>query len=230
MKHVLLTKVAMRFAADNPRRRYEKPGWVDYRIGLFKKYCVPSVEAQTVKDFDWWFLVNRSFPGLEQSHIDTLNEYGKVIEIDAPWNETQPEVGAILSSTYKNEWVCTTRLDSDDMLHARFFEMLKSEVAERELWVSFEYGYIIKDGQAAIRQYAVNPFLSYVEYASPLKTVFHVAHHEADRRAREFRVIPQIGWAQIDHGDNIKNHASVKVKNFNSVKVPVEDIEGFPCT
>lgn len=219
----------MRFAPDNPRRRFEKPGWVDYRMNLLQKYCVPSVLAQTCQDFDWWFLVNRSFPGLTGEHIELLSRFGQILDIDAPWNETQPEVGSLLADKYNNQWVCSTRLDSDDMLSTTFMEKLKQKVYEKEQWISFEYGYIMKDGYAALRKYNVNPFVSYVEFATPLKTVFHVAHNVANRSNIPFNLIPEIGWAQIDHGDNIKNHAHYKVKNFSSIKIPVSELDNFPC-
>ena len=230
MKHLLITRFALRFAEDNPRKRFETPGWIDYRLGLLKKYCVPSIFGQTCQDFDWYILVNRSFPGLTTNHIETLSRFGKVLEVNAPWNECQPEIGELLASKYDKQWICSTRLDSDDMLSTTFIERLKQKVSEKEQWVSFEYGYIIKDGYAALRKYNVNPFLSYVEYANPLKTVFHRAHNVADRSSVPFNLIPEIGWAQVDHGDNIKNHSRSKVRNFDAVKVPVSELRShFPC-
>lgn len=218
----------MRFAEDNPRRRYEREGWLDYRLDLFKRYCAPSVQGQTFKDFDWWLLVDQTFPGLEERHLITLNQFGKVKFITEFWNEKQPEIGVLLHSFYPNQWVCTTRLDSDDMIHNRFFERLASIVTEKEEWLSFQYGYIIKDGFAAVREYDVNPFISYVEYANPLKTVFHVSHIATNRSVVPFKVIPEVGWAQVDHGDNIKNHARAKVKDFDKQKVNISTINGFP--
>lgn len=230
MKHILLTKFAMRFAEDNPRRRYERDGWVDYRLNLFKWNCVPSVKAQTFKDFEWFIFADRAFPGLHNGHIEELKRYGTVIDIDTFWQEQQPEIGHILNHLYRGQWVCSTRLDSDDMLHKSFMERLSKTVTEQEEWVSFEYGYIIEGMFAAKRQYAVNPFVSFVEYADPLRTVFHAPHIAANRTDTPFLTIPEIGWAQIDHGDNIKNHARAKVKDFDRVKILRTELEGFPCT
>jgi len=230
MKHLIITRFALRFDENNPRRRYEKPGWIDYRMNLLQKYCVPSVLAQTCQNFDWWFLINRSFPGLTKGHIDLLSSFGRILEVNTPWSEAQPEIGPLLADIYKNKWVCSTRLDSDDMLSNTFVERLQQKIFEREQWFSFEYGYIIKDGYAALRKYNVNPFLSYVEYAAPLKTVFHVAHNVADRTKIPFNLVPEIGWAQVDHGDNIKNHAFEKVRNFSVIKVPIAELREFPCT
>lgn len=220
----------MRFSQDNPRCRYERPGWVDYRMELFQKYCLPSVLAQTDDNFDWWFVVNPGFPGLARRHIEVLTKYGKLLEITAPWEEKQPEIGHALSGRYNNEWVCSTRLDSDDMLHKDFMTQLKAHATKGEQFISFSMGYMVKDGKAHIRRYEVNPFMSYVEYANPLRTVYHEPHIKANKRGIPFNLIEFPGWAQVDHGDNIKNRVHERIKNFEANAEPLSRLEGFKCT
>lgn len=229
MKHVLLTKFAVRFAEDNPRRRYEQnPEWLDYRMDLFKRYCLPSVQAQTFKNFEWWFLVNPSFPNLKPNHIETLEQYGNILHVESDFHEAQPEIGERLGFRYKKEWVCSTRLDSDDMLRNCFMQELHTVAKEKEQFISFQYGYIVENGKAAKREYIVNPFVSYVEHANPFRSVFCIDHTKIDKTGVEVVHIPIAGWAQIDHGDNIKNHARNKVRNFDDVCFDFKHIEGFP--
>ncbi len=96
----------MRFADGNPRQRYEeRNGWVDYRMALFKKYCLPSVQAQNV-DFDWWFLINRDFLGWKPKHTFNLSRYGRILWIEAAWREDQTEVGELLRSYKCAHWRC----------------------------------------------------------------------------------------------------------------------------
>jgi len=224
MKSVLITRFAMRFAEDNPRRRYEiKPGWVDYRMGLFNKYCLPSVQAQTYKDFDWWFLVHSQFPGFEDKHRKTLENYGRILWIDAPWMEDQQEVGEFLSKVYNKMWVCSTKLDSDDIIRNNYIELVRSVISEQESWVTFYLGFMMRKNMVVERNYTVNPFVSYVEYADPMRSMFRVSHTAVKADAKE-RNIPFIkindiqGWIQVDHGDNIKNIATKKIGNFEEVK------------
>jgi len=195
---------------------------------LFKKYALPSVQNQTFKTFDWWFLVNPNFPGLTKNHIAELEKYGRICNIESYWNEAQPEVGDRLKLWYKNEWMCSTRLDSDDMLHADFMAHLNRTVGEREEFVTLKYGYVISGDKAAKREYTVNPFLSYVEYANPFKSVFHVDHCRANKSKIPFRADPLVGWAQVCHGDNIKNVAELKVKNFHEICFDASQLKGFP--
>lgn len=232
MKHVLLTRFAVRFGKDNPRRRYEREGWVDYRMDLFNRYCLPSVQMQTFKNFDWWFMVNPEFPGLTEQHLQELEQYGKIVFITSDWNEAQPEVGERLRFKYKNEWICSTRLDSDDMLHGSFMDILHEACMEagRDQFITFKHGCVIRGDKAAPREYDVNPFVSYLEYAKPFRSVFYVDHCKANKAHVPFAVLdfPGPWWAQVCHGDNIKNVAELKVKNFEEICVPISTLRGFP--
>lgn len=229
MKHILLTRFAMKFATDNPRTRYEKEGWIDYRMELFKKYCLPSVQGQSFKNFDWYFLVHPGFIGFSEKHEKFLQDYGTILYTTEPWSETTLSVGKLLEGKY-SDWVCSTRLDSDDCLHRDFFKILRSEVKKRPSWHTFKYGYITDVQQIALREYVVNPFVSRVEKA-PIKTVLEISHVDVDKHCDaegiEFNIIPMIGWAQIDHGSNIKNLIQNKIKDKQKL-MPLKEVKGFP--
>ena len=204
----------MRFAEDNPRRRYERRGgWVDYRMELFKKYCLPSVQAQKV-NFDWWFLVDPGFPEFSLTHEQELTKYGRILWIEAPWKEDQVEVGELLRDKYKDMWICSTRLDSDDILRNNYMELVKEQATEEEAWISFPNGYMMKEDLVAERFYEVNPFISYVEYADPFRSVFKI-NHTAVNKQKNWKTINVPGWIQVDHRDNIKNLIKRKLSNFN---------------
>jgi len=214
----------MRFSEDSPRRKYEaNPGWVDYRMGLFYKYCLPSVKAQTYKEFDWWFLVHPEFPGFEGHHKEVLERHGRILWIEAPWKENQVEVADALSKTYNKRWICSTKIDSDDIIRNNYIELTRSVMSEQEAWITFYCGYMMKNNHVASRNFVENPFVSYVEYADPMKSVFRVSHIHVESDAKD-RNVPLIrienvpGWIQVDHGDNIKNIVAKKTDYFEEVK------------
>ena len=217
MKHVLITRFAIRFAEGSPRRRYERRnGWVDSRMKLFEKYTLPSVQAQTFKDFDWWIVIDPKFPGLTIQHLDRLSKAANLLWISAPWQDNQVEIGEALRDTYKDEWVCSTRLDSDDVISNDFMENVARMAEEKESWISLLNGYIMKDDRVMLRKYLVNPFVSYVEYAAPFKSVFHCCHTQVNKQRGVPLVVDEIpSWVQINHSDNIKNCGGKKMKNFN---------------
>ncbi len=216
MKHVLITRFAIRFAEDNPRGRYEaREDWLDFRMGLFEKYTLPSVKAQTFKDFDWWIVLDSKFPGLTTQHIDQLSKAANLLYISGPWREDQEEIGEALQALYKDEWVCSTRLDSDDIISNDFMENVARMAEEKESWIVFPHGYMMKEGKVAHRTYLVNPFVSHVEYADPLKSVFRVCHTKVNKQEAPLIVDKVPSWIQVDHSDNIKNLVGKKMGDFD---------------
>lgn len=215
MKHVLITRYAMRFAEDNPRRRYEeRQGWLEYRLKLFHKYTLPSVKAQTFRDFDWWLLVDPTFPGLRE-YTRYLRPFAKICWIKADWKEDQVEVGELLKDHYEDEWVCSTRLDSDDIISNNFMRNLHDMAEEKESWISFPNGYMMKKDNVVNRTYLVNPFVSHVEYADPFKSVFRICHTKVNKQETPLLTNPERSWVQVDHSDNIKNLVSKKIGDFD---------------
>lgn len=224
MKHVLLTRYAMRFAEDNPRRRYENTGeWLDYRLNLFYKYTLPSVEAQTFKDFDWWLFLDPTFPGILE-HKLRLERYAKICWIEADWKEAQVEIGEELSEQYKDEWVCSTRLDSDDIISNDFMKNLHELAQPRESYITFHNGYMMRGDKVCERSYTVNPFVSYVEYADPFQSVFRTCHTKVDKQDAPLLAESAPSWIQVDHGDNIKNRVKRKIGNFDEVCFSASDL------
>ncbi|MBY8850425.1 putative rhamnosyl transferase, partial [Saccharothrix sp. MB29] len=52
MDHVVLTRFNLpSVGAESVVRAQE--GWLTKRVGLFERYCLPSVAAQTSSDFRW---------------------------------------------------------------------------------------------------------------------------------------------------------------------------------
>lgn len=220
MKHALITQFAVRYPEGHVRRKWEqRKGWIDYRIDLFDKYCLPSVQAQTFKEFDWWLLIDHTIPGLENRHIEYLRQHANITWVKEYTEQGTVNEGELLSEVYKNEWVCSTRLDSDDIIRNDFMQILHENVSEEEAWITFKYGYMMRDGEVAPRQYTRNPFVSYVEYASPFRSVYSVGHKQVHIQDAPLKIIDTPGWIQVDHSDNIKNLVSRKMKEFDSQKI-----------
>ena len=226
MKHVLFTRFALRWPEGHPRRRWEqRPGWLDYRMKLFYKYCLPSVKAQTFKDFDWWMLMDPTFPGLTQYHKHRLTQHAKILWITAPFKEEQVEVGELMKEIYDDEWVCSTRIDSDDIFRNDFMERVHGLATEEEAWIGFRHGYMMKDDRVASKKFLCNPFMSHVEYASPFRSVFHLSHKRVYKDGGLFKKIEDVpGWIQVDHSDNVKNLVSRKIQDFDTESVPASTV------
>ena len=219
MKYVILTRYAVRFPENNPRRRYEtRKDWLDYRLKLFQKYTLPSVQAQTYKDFDWWLIIDPTFPGITE-YKEQLSRFANILEIEETFTEKQVAVGEALKDRYRDEWVCSTRLDSDDIISNDFIEQVVNNAQLCESYILFPKGYMMKEDKVCPRTYHVNPFVSYVERADPFKSVFRTCHTKFTKYCARNNVpivtISTPSWIQVDHGDNIKNNANLRIVGFD---------------
>lgn len=71
--HVLMT----RFNLATPGRESairNRPGWLAQRFDLFERYCLPSVAAQTVRDFKWIIYFDKDTPEDFRARIERLRE------------------------------------------------------------------------------------------------------------------------------------------------------------
>lgn len=214
MKHILLTKFAVPFEPHNPRTRYVKDPHLYWskRLYLFKKYTVPSVRAQRFKDFEWYIIVSHKFPKMSKywKILESASEFGKLLPIEGWWNEKQPEIGeALRAYHYKEDWITTTRLDSDDIIANDFMERVHIGATHNEEWLTFPYGFMLRGNDLYSRKYYTNPFLTYVEEVdTEIKSAFHVSHIRARNLIDISGKYP--AWIQVDHGDNIKNLVNIK--------------------
>jgi hypothetical protein len=224
MKHVLLTRFAIPFPKDNPRyeRCTNSKNWFSNRCDLFEKYTLPSVRAQTSKHFDWILLANPDFPSID---IDRLSSYNiEVLWVDWEFDEDQQQLGEVLQHKYKeHDWIITSRLDNDDMLSNWFMKSLLDNAGNKIEWLTFPNGYIMKGDKAFFRRYPTSPFVSLVEPAAQMSSVFQVSHIFAGTKVGPIRELTQDrAWVQIDHGDNVKNNVDKlksrgKIGNYCSI-------------
>jgi len=183
------------------------------------------VQAQTFKDFDWWIMIDPTFPGIRGEHIIELQRRAKLLWITAPFKEDQVEVGELLQYTYRDQWVCSSRIDSDDIMRNDFMERIHELATEEEAWIGFRHGYMMKEDRIAPREFLCNPFVSHVEYASPFRSVFKLSHKRVYKDGGLFKKINDVpGWIQVDHFDNVKNLVSRKIHDFDVKSVPASTV------
>lgn len=69
--HIILT----RFNVPTKGREADvraRNGWLERRFQLFDQYCLPSVSAQTVRDFRWIIYFDRATPALFRAQIRAM--------------------------------------------------------------------------------------------------------------------------------------------------------------
>lgn len=205
----MITRFAIQYNKESIHRKHgDIPGWLDTRMSMFNRYCLPSVQAQTIP-FDWLFLVDPNFPAWDDKYAKVLEQHGRIVYMGVDFDDGQKEVGGMLNNY--TGWICTTRLDSDDIIANDFMSQVSSLTAEEEMWIVFRQGYMLHDNKLHLKMYKKNPFLSYVEYADgDVKSVFKENHHNFHRDAKRRNILCKVVennpmWIQVVHDNNVGN-------------------------
>lgn len=202
----LLTRYNVRLAFGSPEQR-RSPAWLEERWSLFTRFCVPSVRAQTARDFHWLVLVDEGTPVEFLSRFTSLAEEGLVDLVRTPedWKSTcLRRIAESLPDGART--VLTARLDSDDALAADFIQVA-GEAAESGVRgvLSFPRGFVWSGGRLYLRDYQDNPFAVTAEPREDFRTVFRATHEQLRDEAPVHYLCERPSWVQVVHGGNESN-------------------------
>ncbi len=226
-RHVILTRFNVRWE-DNPNTPSigVDPAWLSERFDLFERYCLPSVLAQTERNFDWLLFFNEKTPAAYVDRIRALNlEHPFIVPVfcdSLPLTEVQQAVRNVVGG--KADWLLTSRLDNDDGIHPQFVAMLQKAQRFQEAEVlNYPYGVIFRAGRTYRRRDLSNAFISLSEPASASQTVFSIPRHVYARDSYPVRQMPvDPMWLQVIHESNVSNRV-------RGIRIPVSSIAApFP--
>lgn len=215
--HYILTRfnVEAEFAPSMCIQDY----WLEHRFPLFIRYCLPSIAAQTCKNFTWLLMMDNRTPirykdrlnRLLSDHIDCFH----ILLTDANW--TQATRSYIINDNKSDSrHIITTRCDNDDALHKEFIAGIQREFAWQDYtFIEFAKGYSYQPKSATLRwaKFEGNAFVSLVEKRSKELTTAFCGNHRYLREKGPFIVIPDPpSWLHVMHERNaINKHAGILV-------------------
>ena len=206
--------------------------WLEHRLSLFEKYCLPSVSCQSCQEFRWLVLFDYQTPLGIMSKILTQQRdfpfYPLLVGTD--WIR---ESASYLARISRSGYLLTTRLDNDDAIHQDYMKVMQAGFRERPFeFLEFPWGLKLEESRRKLYKlkYKSNPFLTLVERVTDnVKTVYCCNH----RQAAKFGPIRQLklknAWLQIVHLQNLMNRIqegltpvplSRLVGNFPGLRVP----------
>jgi len=181
--------------------------WLDNRIDLFERYCLPSVIGQSTGDFVWWLYFDESTPPDYIARIEHLIAGHPHIAIKrcTLWETTtlQADIRAALDPS--TDWILTTRFDNDDGLHCDFIAILHQQAAPRRELLNFPHGILLFDDKSYFYSHRSNAFLSFMEPAAEFQTIWNIAHESAGLIAPIRQMPPEPAFLQVVHGGNVSN-------------------------
>jgi len=224
-KHFLLTRFNIGIYDRRQRMRngemIDVASWMVNRCLLFEKYCMPSVHAQTCKNFTWVIVCD---PATPEVWLNTIQNMAKT-DVIVGDNFRKASIKYIEKLLKDEDRVITTRLDNDDMLHRDCIKMIQGWVVRKERTgvVTLPKGWvwdINKDKLWHVRERG-NHFLTYVEKRGkkPVKTVLRHRHTALTDKFETFNVeTPFHAWVEVVHGENISNRGRGAKSDISQLK------------
>ena len=197
--HILITP----FAIPGFSNRHLDPDWFAYRLGLFRRYCVPSVVRQVRQDFTWYL-------GIDERLID---RHGQALENASAGRgvlmpvTSQGWVACLAMQVSKHgERIISSRLDSDDALAPDFIDTVQARAQPG--WVlNLVDGakYDTGSGRACRMKMLNNPFISF--FSARGESVIDLGGHQEVHEKASVDDLSTRGpmWLQVVHGDNVMN-------------------------
>ncbi|TQD33810.1 glycosyltransferase [Haloflavibacter putidus] len=226
MKHFLITRFNVRVEGWETSRDGEKvltPEWLEERFRLFETYCLPSVINQTNQNFDWCIFFDINTPQQFKQKVTKLSQtYPNIVAIYIKdMSSLIPKFRQyILSKADKEEFIITSRLDNDDLIHKNFIQTIRDNFVEKaNVVIDLRRGYQVTLGDdfQEIRafDFNFNPFVSYIEKAkASLKTVMHKNHRDFKYTKLQTIVKQPPLWIELVHSSNKYNSVRKEYKRI----------------
>jgi hypothetical protein len=209
LRHIILT----RFNVASPGKEAEirlRPGWLDKRFDLFRRYCLPSVACQSEPAFEWIVVFDRKTPGPGRDEIASLQGAFPFRAHFTDLFRMADITPELAGESRAGDWLLTTRLDSDDILAVDFVERLRERVrVPRRRVINFDKGVILSPTTPPAlyeTEDDSNPFASLLEpMDGRIRTIWGENHLDIFRLGEKENVRGRPAWMQVVHGDNVAN-------------------------
>lgn len=216
LPHVLMTRFNMATPGREAAIR-NRPDWLDGRFALFESFCLPSVAAQTTRDFTWIIYFDEATPQIFRDRIAALQRevpfhaYYTGLFPASGWPRSLREVLGPLPPL-----VLTSRLDNDDALAADYMERTATAArlamprADREgrIGIVITNGFIRSARGVYAMHHETNAFTSWLERSgsdTELMTALGISHMKAAEMGALVQVPGPGAWLQVVHGGNVSN-------------------------
>ncbi len=206
--HLILTRfnTAIGFA---PSAKGLDEEWLEARLLLFERYCLPSVALQRGATFRWLVFCDAASP---QWFKERMSSYGPLVSplyIDGPATDEVIARSVAATGLVSSPYLITTRLDNDDAIGKDHLRLVQLEFKRQDReFLLFPFGLQFYRGRLYNCYWKSNPFLSLVERVKgegPFTTVMCVEHNRVRTAGKVRSIISAPQWLQVIHGSNLLN-------------------------
>lgn len=214
--HFIVTRFNLRMKSWLPNVEDCIP-WMNDRIEIFETFALPSIAAQTCKNFKWILLFD---PSTQETHADFLSrlkKYDFCIPVFLDLDKISLIDGIRNSITENMEpgtnHIITTRMDNDDAIHEDFIKNIQDDFTPGENYVvNFTDGYGYSDNRLSIaNRNKVNPFATFCEMYNDgnFKTVYCTGHPALKKIAPVRHIYGKRMYLVNFHENNVLNQHKI---------------------
>jgi hypothetical protein len=206
--HLILTRfnTSVAFAPSGKRLEAE---WLNRRLTLFDRYCLPSVRAQRNASFTWLVFFDAATPAWFRERLQSLRPVFTPIYVEGHAADEVIKNKVAESSLVTAPYLITTRLDNDDALASNHISSVQRAFAAQEReFIEFPFGLQSFRGYLYNVFWRCNPFLSLIEKVgkgSHFSTVLCTRHDRVRQAGAVRSLIRSPQWLQTLHDDNVAN-------------------------
>lgn len=217
--HVLLTRFNLPSAGvENAIRRRE--GWLEQRVALFDRYCLPSVVAQSERNFRWLIYFAPDSPTWLKDWVE--KNHGGVFHPKFRFSVSRDELRSDLVEVLGRRpggHLLTTNLDNDDGLSRDFVARVQRapQRAPREA-IYVTRGLIRSPQGLYLRTDRHNAFCSVRESWDEPVTCWAEWHNRLAMIMPTVEVRGRPGWLQVVHGTNVSNRVRGRLISSNDYR------------
>jgi hypothetical protein len=228
--HFLLTQFNLKYSPKLSEESYKEwISWTRNRIELFKNYCLPSILNQSNKEFMWIIFFDKDTPSEFFSFKKELERYDfiRICYLNGMEDFFLNYIKEVKNyAEPSDQWIMTTRLDNDDMLHRDAMKLIRENfIPKDKFMISLASGYVLDIDRKVLSHYfyPMSPFISLVESLSNSPVGIFVKPHTQWNNLRLFVfneiyldilnptkrlarfILEKPMWIQTFHGKNVSN-------------------------
>ncbi len=202
--HVILTRFNLPSAGPEGLVR-ARPNWLRERIALFEKYTIPSVVAQTERNFSWIVYFDPDSPEwLKERIVGHGRAYTPLFRAEVSPGVLVEDLARLTGG--RGERLITSNLDNDDGIALDFVARIQAVADDRpQVAVFLTKGLIKSAGRLYSRTDRHNAFCSVVETWTAPRTCWSEWHNLLATTMPVVELAGQPGWLQVVHGSNVSN-------------------------
>lgn len=184
-----------------------REGWLRDRVVLFERYCMPSVQRQTSRNFHWIIYFDPGSPEWLKELIRTWSADGLFTAIfreEVPHDVLMSDLRRVSGARYRD--LMTSNLDNDDGLAEDFVARLQDVAVDSPRVAIYLARGLIKSGnQLYNRTDRNNAFCSVRESWDGAVTCWADWHNRLGQQMPVEEIYGKPAWLQVIHDLNVSN-------------------------